>query len=96
MTAQEHQQDGAARALARRTFFAAAATTGAGVALAGLAPTTTVAPEPARARGCPESIQDLLNLGLTIELAATTVYYTGLTSRAVVRDPRLANAEAGK
>jgi hypothetical protein len=94
MTEHEHQQDSAARALARRTFLAAAATTGAGVALAGLAPGTTVAPEPARAAGCPESIQDLLNLGLTIELAATTFYYTGLTSRAVVSDPRMAGSSA--
>jgi hypothetical protein len=31
---------------------------------------------------------------LTIELAATTFYYTGMTSRAVVRDPRLAGSSA--
>src|SRR5919202_4628736 len=50
--------------------------------------------EPARAEGCAESIQDLLNLGLTIELAATTFYYTGMTSKAVVRDPKLAGSSA--
>jgi hypothetical protein len=50
--------------------------------------------EPARAAGCTESVQDLLNLGLTIELAATTFYYTGLTSRAVVSDPKVAGSSA--
>ena len=94
MTAHAPRQDGAARALARRTFLAAAAAAGAGGALAGLAPGMTVAAEPARAAGCPESIQDLLNLGLTIELAATTFYYTGLTSEAVVRDPKVAGSSA--
>ena len=94
MTNHEYRQDGAARALARRTFLAAAAAAGAGGALAGLAPGTTGAVEPARAAGCTESIQDLLNLGLTLELAATTFYYTGLTSPAVVRDPKLAGSSA--
>ena len=94
MTDHAHWQGGAARALARRTFLAAAAAAGAGGALAGLAPGTTWAAEPARAGGCPESIQDLLNVGLTIELAATTFYYTGLTSKAVVRDPKVAGSSA--
>jgi hypothetical protein len=94
MTDHEQRPDGAARALARRTFIAAAAATGVGVALAGLAPGTSVAAEPTRAAGCTESAQDLLNLGLTIELAATTYYYTGLTSRAVVSDPKVAGDSA--
>jgi hypothetical protein len=94
MTDHAHRQDGAARALARRTFLAAAAAAGAGGALAGLAPGTTGAAAPAPAGGCPESIQDLLNLGLTIELAVTTVYYTGLTSRGVVSDPKVAGSSA--
>jgi Ferritin-like domain len=94
MTNHEYRTGGAARALARRTFLAAAATAGAGGALAGLAPGTTGAAEPARAEGCTESIQDLLNLGLTIELAATTFYYTGMTSKAVVRDRKLAGSSA--
>src|ERR671935_1084221 len=93
MTEHTHRQDGAARAVARRTFLATAAVGAAG-ALAGLAPGTTGAAEPARAEGCTESIQDLLNLGLTIELAATTFYYTGMTSKAVVRDPKLAGSSA--
>ena len=94
MTEHAHRQDGAKRALARRTFLAAAAAAGAGGALAGFAPGTTGAAEPTRAGGCTESIQDLLNLGLTIELAATTFYYTGMTSKAVVRDPKLAGSSA--
>src|SRR5918911_80411 len=94
MTDHAHRQDGAARALARRTFLAAAAAVGAAGALAGLAPGTTGAVEPARAAGCTESVQDLLNLGLTIELAATTFYYTGLTSPAVVSDPKVAGSSA--
>src|SRR5918911_1954772 len=94
MTDHAHRQDGAARALARRTFLAAAAATGAGAALAGLAPDPTTAAAPARAAGCTESIQDLLNLGLTIERAATTFYYTGLTSRAVAGDPKVAGSSA--
>jgi hypothetical protein len=94
MTDHAHRTGGAKRALARRTFLAAAAATGAAGALAGLAPGTTGAVEPARAGGCTESIQDLLNLGLTIELAATTFYYTGLTSKAVVSDPKLAGSSA--
>src|ERR671928_179731 len=94
MTNHEYRTGGAARALARRTFLAAAAAAGAAGALAGLAPGTTGAAEPARAGGCTESIQDLLNLGLTIELAATTFYYTGLTSPAVARDPKVAGSSA--
>src|SRR5947208_11479567 len=94
MTDHAQGQDGADRALARRTFLAAAASAGAGVALAGIAPGTSAAAEPASAGGCTESIQDLLNLGLTIELAATTFYYTGLTSKAVVSDPKVAGSSA--
>ena len=94
MTDHAQGQDGADRALARRTFLAAAAVAGAGVALAGIAPGTSAAAEPARAGGCTESVQDLLNLGLTIELAATTFYYTGLTSKAVVSDPKVAGSSA--
>jgi hypothetical protein len=94
MTDHAHRQDGAARALARRTFLATAAAAGAAGALAGLAPGTTGAAEPARVGGCTEKIQDVLNLGLTIELAVMTFYYTGLTSRAVVRDPKLAGSSA--
>src|ERR671935_418092 len=93
MTEHTHRQDGAARAVARRTFLATAAVGAAG-ALAGLAPGTTAAVEPARAADCTESVQDLLNLGLTIELAATTFYYTGLTSKAVVSDPKVAGSSA--
>src|ERR671928_1087090 len=94
MTNHEYRTGGAARALARRTFLAAAAAAGAGGALAGLAPGTTGAAEPARASGCTESIQDLLNLALTIELAVMTFYYTGLTSKPVVRDPKVAGSSA--
>jgi hypothetical protein len=94
MTEQTHRPGGAERALARRTFLAAAAAVGAAGALAGLAPGGTGAAEPAGATDCTESIQDLLNLGLTIELAATTFYYTGLTSKAVVRDPQVAGSSA--
>ena len=94
MTDHAQRQEGAGRALARRTFLAAAAAAGAGVALAGIAPGTTEAAEPASAGGCRESIQDLLNLGLTIERAATTFYYTGLTSKAVVSDPKVAGSSA--
>src|SRR5918912_217957 len=68
MTEHAHRPSGAERALARRTFLAAAAAVGAAGALAGLAPATPGAAAPARAAGCTESIQDLLNLGLTIEL----------------------------
>src|SRR2546421_1559670 len=94
MTDHTQGQDGAHRALARRTFLAVAAAAGAGVALAGIAPGTTGAAEPARVGGCTESIQDLLNVGLTIELAVTTFYYTGLTSKAVVSDPKVAGSSA--
>ena len=94
MTNHAYRPGGAERALARRTFLAAAAAVGAAGALAGLAPGTTGAAAPARAGGCPESIQDLLNLGLTIELAVTTLYYTGLTSKAVVSNPKVAGSSA--
>jgi Ferritin-like domain len=94
MTEHAHRPGGADRALARRTFLTAAAVASAAGALAGLAPGTTKAAEPARAAGCAESIQDLLNVGLTIELAATTFYYTGMTSKAVVSDPKLAGSSA--
>jgi hypothetical protein len=94
MTDHEYRPGGAERALARRMFLAAAAAAGAAGALAGLAPGTTGAAEPARAGDCGESVQDLLNLGLTIELAATTFYYTGLTSKAVLSDPKVAGSSA--
>jgi hypothetical protein len=94
MTDHERRQEGALRALGRRTFLGAAAAAGAGTALLGIAPGRTAAAEPARAAGCSESVQNLLDQGLTIELVATTFYYTGLTSRAVVGDPKLAGSSA--
>ena len=94
MTDHGHQQDSGPGALARRTFLATAAAAGAGAALAGIAPGSAWAAEPDSAARCSESVQDLLNLGLTIERAATTFYYTGMTSRAVMGDPKLAGRSA--
>src|SRR5689334_19258301 len=94
MTDQVQRRDGASRAPGRRTFLAAAAAVGTGAALAGIAPGSAWASEPDSAARCSESEQDLLNLGLTIERAATTFYYTGMTSGAVMGDPKLAGWSA--
>lgn len=78
----------------RRQFIQTATVMGAGMALAGPASLADAATRPRGAGTCGESVQDILNLGYTVERAATTFYYTGLTSRSVLRSPQLAGSSA--
>jgi hypothetical protein len=82
----------------RRRFLQTTFAVGAGTALAGAATPFGVLADapPANAAGavCTESVQDILNLAYTVERAATTFYYTGLTSKSVLRDHRLAGSAA--
>ena len=61
-----------------------------GAAVLGTAPLAAFAAAPAHPAACGESVQDILNLAYTIERAATTFYYTGLTSHAVISAAQLA------
>ena len=60
--------------------------------LAGAAPRTALAIAPHAAAACGESVQDIINTALIAEQLATTFYYTGLTSRAVMSDARTAGS----
>jgi len=82
----ETERSGSARGFTRRQFVQGAAL-GTGVALAGSVPLTAVAAPHA---ACGESVQDILTLAYTIERAATTFYYTGLTSTPVMSNRKLA------
>jgi len=79
---------------ARATFLKAGAVTGAGLAAAALVPLGAAAQvaRPVATTTCKESVQDILNLALTAELLSTTLYYGGLTSRAVMSDRRTAGS----
>jgi len=82
----------------RRRFVQVAAVAGAGAATGAAVAyhplLSALTATPASAAGCGESVQDMLNLAYTIERAATTFYYTGLTSKALLRSPQLAGSSA--
>lgn len=78
------------RTLTRRQMLQTATALGAGTVLAGTLPLPALASEPAGATACGESVQDILNLAYTIERAATTFYYSGMTSPPVVQSHKLA------
>ncbi len=84
--------------LARRgEFLRRVAAAGTGLALAGAAPLTALAAtgtEQTTAAGCGESVQTLINTALIAEQLATTFYYTGLTTRSIVGNRRVAGASA--
>lgn len=90
----------AAAPMTRPRFLAATATAGLGLAVLGpralAAAASRATAQAARAAAsapagaCSEDLQQILNLAYTVERAATTFYYTGLTSRGVMRSPRLA------
>lgn len=82
-----------AAAATRRRFLQSTAALGAGLAVAGLAPAGVDSAAPPAAT-CHEGIQDILNTALTAERLATTFYYTGLTSAAILRDDRVAGSSA--
>lgn len=88
----EQEQARRSRRPTRRRFLYSAAVIGAGAALTS---TTALSAEAATAQAhaaCGESVQDILNLAYTIERAATTFYYTGLTSKAVMTNSKLAGS----
>jgi Ferritin-like domain len=80
---------GGTRPPTRREFLQRAAVLGVGVVWTAHPPQPQLAGMGSSA-ACAETAQDMLNLAYTIERAATTFYYHGLTSPAVMRNPRLA------
>ncbi len=78
----------------RRRFLHATAALGATAALANLAPLAVDSATLGKAAACNESIQAILNAALTAERIATTFYYAGLTSTAILRDDRVAGSSA--
>lgn len=90
MTTHDAETRRAHGTLTRRDVLRTAAALGTGAAVLGTAPLSALAAAPAHPAVCSESVQDILNLAYTIERAATTFYYTGLTSRAVISADQLA------
>lgn len=96
MTWQENEWATDAKGPTRRQFIQGAAV-GTGIALTGIAltdlvPSATTAATPPKQATCDESAQDVLTVAYTIELAATTFYYTGLTSKGVMANVQLAGS----
>ncbi|HZS90233.1 MAG TPA: ferritin-like domain-containing protein [Chloroflexota bacterium] len=73
----------------RRRLLAAGAA-GLGLATVGALPHATRAAAPRAA--CAEGVQEIIDTALVAEQLATTFYYTGLTTHAVMADPRTAGA----
>ena len=92
MTTPDHRPHRAGPVLARGQFLKAMSAAGTAIALAGPAALAGAASATGTAPTCAASVQDVLNMALTLERAMTTFYYTGLTSRAIIRHPRLADA----
>jgi hypothetical protein len=90
MTTRDAGQNGSSRLWARRRFLRAAATTG--LALAGAEPLAALAATPRPLAACGESVRDIFNTALVAEQLATTFYYTGLTTPAILHDRRLAGS----
>lgn len=90
----EQTQGQARRAPARRQFLYAATATGAGAALAAMAPLPARAlsspAAPAAAGRCGESVQEIIDTALVAERLATTFYYTGLTTAAIAGNRKVA------
>lgn len=86
----QDRQEAAARTSARGRFLKTTAAAGAGLALAGVMGGSTSAAT-SRAAGT-ETAQDIINTALIAEQLATTFYYTGLTTAAVVSSPMLAGS----
>jgi len=81
-------------ALGRRRFLCGAARGLAGAIAVGVLP-PALAATPAVAVTLPtETVQDLIDAALTLEQAATTFYYNALTTRAVMRERRMAGRSA--
>jgi len=74
---------------ARRGFLSAATGLGAGAALAAMTPLSARAASVA-IETCGESVQEIINTALVAERLATTFYYTGLTTAAIVGSAKVA------
>ncbi|HVC81455.1 MAG TPA: ferritin-like domain-containing protein [Chloroflexota bacterium] len=70
----------------RRQFLKGAAATGIGLALAGSLPLKALA----AAGTTTDTVQSIINTALIAEQLATTFYYTGLTTPAIINTPNLA------
>jgi len=90
MISQDDSQNSLSSKVTRRQFVQVAAVVGVGLTFADQASRTAVTSGPRPSSACDEHAQGILNLAYTIERAATTFYYTGLTSHAVLRSPQLA------
>ena len=80
--------------LQRRQFLQASATLGLGVTLAGHVPLPRLASRPTASAACGESIQEIINAALIAEQLATTFYYTGLTTRTIAGNTKVAGTSA--
>lgn len=76
----------------RQQFLKAGAMAGAGLAFAGADPLYALASAPGATAACTESARDILNTALIAEQLATTMYYTGLTSPAVLHSGKIAGS----
>jgi len=85
-----------ATATTRRRFLSAVPVAGTlGLHLLGDRGAATMSATGSHARAlCHESTQDILNIALTAERLATTLYFGALTSQAVLRSPRIAGSSA--
>lgn len=76
----------------RRRFLQATALLGAGIALAGPAQIADGTDLSGATASCGESLSFILNLAYAAEHCAMTLYYTALTSPALLYNPKLAGA----
>jgi hypothetical protein len=83
----------AGRTVPRRRFLEAAGAASAGLAVAGVLPHAAHAVNSSTA-ACGESVLEIIKTALVAEQLATTFYYTGLTTPAIMADPRTAGSSA--
>jgi len=84
------------RRVVRRQFLRSAGGAVGGLALAVAAPSPLQAVRSASAETalCGDSVQDIINAALVAEQLATTIYYIGLTSPAILRSNKIAGSSA--
>jgi len=88
------RQDNPPRVAARREFLRAGAAAGTALALSGAFPLTLHAAQFSAEAPCGESVREIINTALTAERLATTFYYAGLTTHALVANKKVAGSSA--
>lgn len=94
MNTHRPNHDSMPRVPARRQFLQAVAAAGVGAALAGSVESSALAASSDSAEACAEGVQDIINTALMVEHLATTIYYTALTTRAIMEHTRMAGSSA--